>query len=159
MYKEFFDPHFSPEKHSRARRTYSSIQYYLVALLGNAFPVPQEEAGVRDVLRYAGELVSEGWSLLIFPEGERRPAGRHGGFRPGVGFLADRLAAPVIPVRLEGTGQVLPPQRILPRPGRTRVVFGPPLALENGDPRVLTRRVEEAVAGLAAGGFAPVTRP
>jgi 1-acyl-sn-glycerol-3-phosphate acyltransferase len=123
-----------------------------VALLGNAFPIPQEEAGVRDVLRYAGELMSDGWSLLIFPEGERRPPDRHGGFRPGVGLLADRLEAPVVPVCLEGTGQVLPPGRILPQRGRTRVTFGPRMRLEDRDPKVLAKQVEEAVASLAAGG-------
>jgi long-chain acyl-CoA synthetase len=158
MYKEFFDPHFSPEKYSLARRMSSSFQYYLVALLGNAFPIPQEEAGVRDVLRYAGELVSESWSLLIFPEGERRPAGRHGGFRPGVGLLAQRLEAPVIPVYLEGTGQVLPPGQILPRRGRTRVVFGLPLRLEHKAPDLLALDVEEAVASLAGAGFMSLAR-
>jgi long-chain acyl-CoA synthetase len=150
MYKEFFDPHFSPEKYPLARRLLSSIQYYAVALLGNAFPIPQEEAGVRDVLRYAGELVSDGWSLLIFPEGERRPTNQHGGFRPGVGLLADRLEAPVVPVCLEGTGQVLPSGRILPRRGRTRVIFGPPMRLQDHDPKALAKQVEEAVASLVA---------
>jgi len=152
MYKEFFAPHFSPEKYSLGRRLLSSIQYYAIALLGNAFPIPQEEAGVRDVLRYAGELMSDRWSLLIFPEGERRPPDRHGGFRAGVGLLADRLEAPVVPVCLEGTGQALPPGRILPRRGRTRVTFGPRMRLEDGDPKVLAKQVEEAVASLAAGG-------
>ena len=158
MYKEFFDPHFSPENYSLTRRLLSSIQYYLIALIGNAFPIPQEEAGVRDVLRYAGELVSEGWSLLIFPEGERRPADRHGAFRPGVGLLADRLEVPVVPVCVEGTGQVLPPQRVLPRRGRTRVIFGPPMRLEDRDPKVLAKQVQEAVASLAAAGFASLAR-
>jgi long-chain acyl-CoA synthetase len=158
MYKEFFDPHFSPERYPLSRRLVSSMQYYLIALLGAAFPIPQEEAGVRDVLRYAGELMSENWSLLIFPEGERRPAGWHGGFRPGVGLLADRLKAPVIPVFLEGVGQLLPPKRILPRRGRTRVVFGPPLRLEHKAPDLLAREVEEAVASLRANGFASVAR-
>jgi long-chain acyl-CoA synthetase len=151
MYKEFFDPHFSRDNYPPARRIYSGIQYYLIALLGNAFPIPQEESGVREALRYAGELVSDDWSLLIFPEGERKPEGQHGGFQPGVGLLAARLEAPVIPVYLEGTGRILPPQRILPRPSRTRVIFGPAMRLEGGDYRDLARRVEQAVRRLARG--------
>ena len=84
-------------------------------LLGNAFPIPQQESGVRATLRYAGDLISDGWSLLIFPEGERRPTGQLGAFQPGVGLLARRLQVPVIPIHLEGVAQVLPAGRIIPR--------------------------------------------
>jgi len=34
-------------------------------------PLPQREAGARQSLRYIGELLSDRWSVLIFPEGER----------------------------------------------------------------------------------------
>src|SRR5262249_13983569 len=48
MYKEYFRPYFSPEKYSKVEAAVSSLEYYLTALLANAFPIPQEESGVRD---------------------------------------------------------------------------------------------------------------
>ena len=38
-----------------------------------------------------GELAEEGWSILIFPEGERSVTGEIGRFLPGVGMIASRL--------------------------------------------------------------------
>ena len=131
-----------------ARRIWSGLQYFLVTLLFNAFPISQQGAGVRDTLRYAGDLVSDGWSLLIFPEGERRPRGRMGEFQPGVGLMADRLKLPVIPVHIEGADRVLPPHQIAFRPGRARVVFGRAMTLRAEEPRRLARQVEEAVKTL-----------
>jgi len=148
MYKEFFGPHFSPEKYTLTRRILSSVQYYLVTLLGNAFPIPQQESGVRATLRYAGDLISDGWSLLIFPEGERRPTGQLGAFQPGVGLLSERLQVPVIPIHLEGVDRVLPAGRIIPRPGPTRLTFGSPMSLRGDDPQLLSHEVEEAVKAL-----------
>ena len=37
----------------------------------NAFPLPQREAGARQTLRYVGDLLEAGYSVLIFPEGRR----------------------------------------------------------------------------------------
>src|SRR5207248_5491031 len=38
MYKEYFEPYFSPRKYPLARRIWSGLQYFLVTLLFNAFP-------------------------------------------------------------------------------------------------------------------------
>jgi 1-acyl-sn-glycerol-3-phosphate acyltransferase len=53
------------------------------------------------------ELLAEGKALGIYPEGTRSPDGRLHKFRTGVARLALRSGAPVIPVGLVGTGQVL----------------------------------------------------
>ena len=49
----------------------NSLNYYLASLFFNAFPLPQREAGTRQTLRYIGELLGDGYSVLIFPEGKR----------------------------------------------------------------------------------------
>jgi len=148
MYKEHFAAHFNPEQHPLGQRLAMSVQYYLVALLFNAFPIPQQDTGVLEAVRYAGDLVSEGWSLLIFPEGERRPSSDMGEFQPGVSLLATRLKAPVVPVHLEGVDRVLPRERIIPRPGETHVTFGEPMGARDEDPRVLAHQLEETIHAL-----------
>ena len=122
--------------------------YYLAALFFNAFPLPQREAGARRTLRYIGELVSEGWSVLIFPEGRRTEAGEINEFKPGVGMIGSRLGVPVVPVRLEGVDRVLHQSWRMARRGRVRVAFGPPIRLDGDDYAKLALRVESAVRGL-----------
>jgi 1-acyl-sn-glycerol-3-phosphate acyltransferase len=53
------------------------------------------------------ELLADGKALGIYPEGTRSPDGRLHKFRTGVARLALRSGAPVIPVGLLGTDQVL----------------------------------------------------
>jgi long-chain acyl-CoA synthetase len=148
MAKEFFKAHFFPDQHTRWHWFIESLQYYLVTFFFNTFPLPQHEAGTRQTLHYIGELVDEGLSILIFPEGERTEGGEIKPFQAGVGLIASRLEVPVIPVRLEGVDRVLHHTWKMPRPGRVRVVFGPPLRLKGDDYSVLARQIEEAVKQL-----------
>jgi long-chain acyl-CoA synthetase len=148
MWKEYFDAHFSPERHTRWERFRDSLMYWLAALFSNGFPLPQTEAGARQSLRYLGELVSDNWSVLFFPEGERTEAGEIKPFQPGIGLIAGRLGVPVVPVRLRGVEKVLHRHARWPRPGRVEIVFGAPLHLEGEDYAGLAKRVEEAVLAL-----------
>ena len=148
MAKEFFKPHFFPEQYGRKAWFTNSLNYYLSALFFNAFPLPQREAGARQTLRYIGEMLEDGFSVLIFPEGRRSSAGEIDRFRPGIGMIASRLAVPVVPVRLEGLDKVLHPSWKMAKPGRVRVAFGAPIRLVGDDYEALARRVEEAVRRL-----------
>jgi long-chain acyl-CoA synthetase len=148
MSKEYFDAHFHPAGHTRRERIVTGSLYYLAACLFNAFPLPQREAGARRSLRYIGDLLGDGWSVLIFPEGERTETGQIGLFRPGVGLIGARLGVKVVPVRLEGLDRVLHKSWKMARPGRVRVAFGEPLALDGDDYAELAGRVESAVRGL-----------
>ncbi|MGH2668229.1 MAG: 1-acyl-sn-glycerol-3-phosphate acyltransferase, partial [bacterium] len=148
MAKEFFKAHFFPEQFGRRAWLTNSLNYYLASLFFNAFPLPQREAGARQTLRYIGELIAQGYSVLIFPEGLRTQAGEIGAFRAGVGMIASRLGVPVVPIRLEGLDKVLHQKAKMASPGRVRVAFGRPLRLAGDDFPALARQVEEAVKRL-----------
>jgi long-chain acyl-CoA synthetase len=148
MAKEFFKAHFFPEEHGRLLRLATSTAYYLAALLFNAFPLPQREAGARQTLRYMGELLEDGFSVLIFPEGRHTDTGEIDRFRPGIGMIASRLDVPVVPVRLEGVDRVLHRTWHMARPGHVRVTFGVPMRLAGTDYEALARRVEDAVRAI-----------
>jgi 1-acyl-sn-glycerol-3-phosphate acyltransferase len=83
----------------------------------------------QDTLEAALALLQQGQLFGIYPEGTRSPDGRLYRGRPGVGWLALRSGLPVIPVALSGTRKVLPPGRMIPRPGRIGVTIGKPVAL------------------------------
>ncbi len=148
MAKEFFRAHFFPEQHTRRERVTNSVNYYLAALFFNAFPLPQREAGARQALRYIGQLIDRGESLLIYPEGRRSMEGEIEPFLPGIGLIAARLDVPVIPVRVHGAHRILHQTWKMARPGAVRVAFGAPLRLEGDDFTALARRVENAVRQL-----------
>jgi long-chain acyl-CoA synthetase len=148
MAKEFFKAHFFPEQHGRKAWFTNSLNYYLAALFFNAFPLPQREAGARQTLRYIGEVLEDGFSVLIFPEGRRSGSGDIDHFRPGIGMIASRLNVPVVPVRIEGLDKVLHHTWKMAKPGRVRVAFGAPLTLSGDEYEDLARRVEEAVRAL-----------
>ena len=148
MAKEFFRAHFYPQQHTRRERLTSGLNYYLAALFFNAFPLPQREAGARQTLRYIGELLTSGWSVLIFPEGKRTEAGEIAPFRPGIGMIGARLEVPVVPVRLEGLDRVLHQRAKMATPGPVRIAFGAPLRLKGDDYAALAREVEAAVRAL-----------
>ena len=146
--KEFFAAHFHPGQFSWRQRATSSLNYYLGSLLFNIFPLPQREAGTRRAIRYLGDLLGDGNSVLIFPEGRRTDTGEIGGFQPGIGMIAARLQVPIVPVRIEGLDRILHQTWRMARPGPARVTFGEPLRLEGEDYRDLASRVEEAVRSL-----------
>jgi long-chain acyl-CoA synthetase len=148
MLKEFFRAHFHPAEHGWREWFTNSLNYYLACFYFNTFPIPQREAGARQTLAYIGELTGEGWSILIFPEGVRNATGHVTAFRGGIGMIASRLDAPVVPVRIDGVDRLLPVGATFVRPGRVRVAFGPPLRLRGDDYAALAKRVEEAVRSL-----------
>jgi long-chain acyl-CoA synthetase len=148
MAKEFFKAHFYPEQFGRRAWLTNSLNYYLASLFFNAFPLPQREAGTRQTLRYIGDLVSSGYSILIFPEGRRTERGEIGRFQPGAAMIAARLGAPVIPVRLEGLDRILHQKARFPTRGKARVAFGRPINLRGTDYAALALEIEMAVKQL-----------
>lgn len=119
------------------------------SLLLNAIPIERATVTRRSA-DLAAELIDDGWSMLIFPEGGRSPDGWGQDFRGGAAYLARRTGAPVVPIHLSGTDRILPKGAKRLRPGPTTVTFGDPIRAEEGeDTRRLATRIEAAVAALA----------
>jgi long-chain acyl-CoA synthetase len=150
MAKEFFKAHFYPEQFGRSAYLKNSANYYLASLFFNAFPLPQRETGTRQTLRYIGDLIGQGFSVLIYPSGRRTEGDDVGKFQPGAAMIASRLGVPLVPVRLEGLDRILHPTWKFPQRGRAQVTFGPPMLLTGNDYAALAGQVEEAVRSLGA---------
>jgi len=148
MAKEFFKAHFNPASFTRKQWFTNSLNYYLACMFFNAFPLPQRETGTRQTLRYIGEVIASGYSVLIFPEGKRTMAGEIAPFRPGIGMIGARLDVPVIPVRIVGLEKVLHQKMKWPKRGPVQVILGPPMDLAGEDYPALAAEVERAVRAL-----------
>ena len=94
---------------------------------------------------------SDGFSVLIFPEGRRSDDGEIRPFRPGIGMIASRLGVPVVPVRIDGLDKVLHHTWQMATPGPVRVAFGAPLELHGEDYEALACGWNELFEALAVG--------
>ncbi len=66
-------------------------------------------------------------SLLVYPEGTYSPDGTIGEFKDGAFIIAVASQVPVLPVAIDGTRWIWPPQRTVIHGGRVRIVIGSPL--------------------------------
>ncbi len=115
-----------------------------------------DRAGARaaqETLEAALARLREGQLFGIYPEGTRSPDGRLYRGRPGVAWLALNSGVPVIPVGMIGTREVLPPGKMVPRPGRVEVRIGKPLTFDasvTGEPPAKARRLitEQVMAAI-----------
>jgi 1-acyl-sn-glycerol-3-phosphate acyltransferase len=107
-------------------------------------------------IRRALRVLDGGGIIGIFPEGPFSVRGRLEAGQPGVGMLALRAGAPVVPVGILGTYQALVRRRFhLPRRYPIRLRIGPPRSFCRGAGVMekqlradVTRRVMTDIAGL-----------
>jgi 1-acyl-sn-glycerol-3-phosphate acyltransferase len=114
--------------------------------------VPREDvrASLR-VLSEAARIVREhNVSVLVFPEGGRTD-GTLQEFKEGAAYIAIKAGAPVVPLAIRGTREILAPHTTVVRGGPVRLTVGDPIptaGLTLKDRARLTALVREQVAGM-----------
>lgn len=122
------------------------VKAAMSALTIGAFPIDRHSTG-RASANQAADLLDEGNSLLIYPEGTRSPDGWGRPFKGGAAYLALRCDVPVVPIYIAGTGRIWRKGQRRPKPSTTSVVFGAPIRPTPGETtRRLNARIESAVA-------------
>jgi long-chain acyl-CoA synthetase len=105
--------------------------------------IPMDRNGsLRESLRLAGEALTQGYNLLIFPEGTRSPSGDLLEFKPTLGYLAVTGQVDILPLYLDGTHQALPKGAVVPKLTDLKVRIGP--ALEVAELRELCRGLSKS---------------
>ncbi len=118
------------------------------AIIFNTFPIDRRGGSLAST---PGEVLADGWSLVIYPEGTRTHDGWLGRFQTGAAYLAVRHQVPVVPVAHRGTFAAMPRGQGWPSRGRRQLTvrFGPPLRPGPDDTaRTFAPRVRTAVAAL-----------
>ncbi|MBQ8990104.1 MAG: 1-acyl-sn-glycerol-3-phosphate acyltransferase [Prevotella sp.] len=66
---------------------------------------------IQKTYETAREILQEGYSVTVFPEGARTFTGHMGKFKKGAFALADELQLPVVPLTINGSFDILPRMR------------------------------------------------
>ena len=97
-----------------------------------------------------------GRNVLFFPEGTFTAAAGMRPFRLGAFKAAAESGAPVVPIALRGTRQVLRAGDWRPRPGRVAVWIGPPMRAEGEGWRAVVGLRDRVARQIAARSGEPV---
>lgn len=125
----------------------------LLSALGG-FPV---DRGVPDraALHSALAALEGGEPLVVFPEGTRRRGRVIEDLHDGAAYLAARTGAPIVPVAIGGSEEILAKGRKVPKLRRVALVVGVPLEpphrdgpVRRGDVAALTERLRAALQEL-----------
>jgi 1-acyl-sn-glycerol-3-phosphate acyltransferase len=110
---------------------------YAVSLIFNTVPIERKRGGgMSKNGGHLDRLLDQGWNLLLYPEGTRSRNGMPGPLRRGAAVLAAAHNLTIVPIRVTGTAQAMPPGRFWPKRARDRpmprrhrieVSFGEPI--------------------------------
>jgi 1-acyl-sn-glycerol-3-phosphate acyltransferase len=128
----------------------------VVSLIFNTVPMDRNGGGLdKHSVGHVDRLLDQGWNLLLFPEGTRSRSGRPSRLRRGAAVLAARHHVSIIPIRVNGTSDAMPPGRFWPSRIRSQngdrrhsigISFGEPIA-PSEDVRAVTETIKHFLGG------------
>ncbi len=103
-------------------------------------------AALRDIARRGKERLTQGFWVVIFPEGTRVRVGERREYQQGGAWLAAQCGVPVVPVA-HNAGRLWPRNAFLKTPGTVTVRIGPPIATAGRDAKQISADVEAWIEG------------
>ena len=133
-------------------------ELFSIPVLGQAMHrigyIPIDRSHGRQALKSldeAAKQIAAGTSVLIFPEGTRCADGFLHEFKTGAVLLAIKAGVPIVPIGFNGSYEVLPKGKLLPKSGKITIRVGPPIPISHciaGDKQELARNLHDAVEKL-----------
>jgi 1-acyl-sn-glycerol-3-phosphate acyltransferase len=110
-----------------------------------------EPRAALKIMARAADLIRNGRSTLIFPEGGRSETGKLREFKDGAAFIAIRAQIPIVPIALIGIREILPMHSLEFHRGNVKLCISAPIpttGLTTKDRAELTAAVREKVAAI-----------
>ena len=125
----------------------------------NTIPVERGSSDVK-AMKSVFKVLENDEGILIFPEGTRTSDGNLQPVKKGVGMLACRGQAPVLPARIFGSFEVYGRNDKLPKPtGKVQICFGPLIQPEEYDPGKEHKDRYEQAAKIITDAIAKIEAP
>ncbi|HTX07113.1 MAG TPA: lysophospholipid acyltransferase family protein [Solirubrobacteraceae bacterium] len=123
-----------------------------VSLIFNTVPIERRRGGgMSKNGGHLDQLLDQGWSLLLFPEGTRSRDGMPGPLRRGAAVLAAAHNLTIVPIRVTGTAEAMPPGRFWPRRRRPVPLSGRHrIEVSFGDPIVPTADADQVMESVSS---------
>lgn len=100
---------------------------YSCKAIGQIYVDNSSPAAIRETMAAAEKQLSQGMSVVVFPEGSRSRDGKVGRFKKGAYALALEFSLPVVPITIDGAYAVMPRTAILPHWGTIKLTIHKPI--------------------------------
>lgn len=100
----------------------------------------KKSAALKDILRQGQERLTQGSSVLIFPEGTRVPTGETRPHMPGGAMLAIKSQVNIVPI-IHNAGLYWPAHQVAKHPGEIVVKIGAPIATAGASAKTLNQEL------------------
>ncbi len=124
----------------------SKFFYYVLG----GFPMSRDKdienrTSIRQSFEFIGEILDRGWSIGLSPEGTRSRSGDPAPYKNGIGLIVKEAQLPVIPFKLKGLYEIMPPHSKFPKKrGPVEVIIGKPIYVpSNLSPLEITQFLEK----------------
>jgi 1-acyl-sn-glycerol-3-phosphate acyltransferase len=104
---------------------------YASATVGHIFIDRSNTRKALESLNQARKRLTNGTSVVIFPEGTRSKTGNMLPFKRGAFKMAVDLNLKLLPVTIIGTNKILPPKSMNLMPGKVKMIVHEPIDIKN----------------------------
>ncbi|MBT3721276.1 AMP-binding protein [archaeon] len=119
-----------------------------------AFPVArvgkETKSTLKQTFEYIGEAVDHRWNISLSPEGTRTRSGKMNPFKSGIGIIVKETGYPVLPIKLKGLYDIMPPGASWPvKKGPAEIEFGKLIRFKSLDtPVEITQKLEKVIRNM-----------
>lgn len=117
---------------------------------GQIYVDKSSPSALRKTMERAEKQLSDGMSLVVFPEGARTPDGKLHKFKRGAYMLAAEFGLPVVPVTIQGSYKVMSRFAKLPHWGRITLTIHKPINPDNDGKHDLAEVMDKSRDSIAS---------
>ncbi|MGB2907809.1 MAG: lysophospholipid acyltransferase family protein [Candidatus Aminicenantaceae bacterium] len=140
-------------------RVIAKQEIFRIPFLGQAMRVAEfipvdrkgREGGKKAIQRAVCLIREKGHSFLVFPEGTRSLDGQLQKFRRGGFHLALETGAPIVPISIIGSFELMPKGAFFTKRGTIKIKIHAPVSVEGHDVSTMPRLIETVREMVAAG--------
>ncbi len=140
-------------------RVIAKQEIFRVPFLGQAMRVAEfipvdrkgREGGKKAIQRAVQLMLEKGHPFMVFPEGTRSLDGQLQRFRRGGFYLALETGAPIVPISIIGSYELMPKGAFFTRKGTIKIKIHPPVSVEGHDVSTMPYLIETVREIVAAG--------